>query len=415
MKLYSTPVEAHDDVPPATPDHQDPTPALHTDPVAFVVSAGGERRLQELLGLLDAHGTEVVGHRSVYLREPNPRTHLGTGLCDEVAALAREAGATLLVVDAHLSPSQTRNLEDATGLSVMDRELTILGVFLKNARSKAARIQVEIAHLQFLRPRIRGLGLDMDQQAGGMMNGKGAGETASELLARQLDDRLVRLKREATRLARGATVRRANRTCERIALVGYTNAGKTSLMNALTGTQLSARARPFETLDTTSRALTRHGGDVLLHDTVGFIRDLPERLLPSFASTLAEATEATLIALVLDASDPEWPLHLETTEAQLDRLGVTAKRIRVFNKVDAADPTTLGAGLHVSAREKASVDRLREALLHAVRPPERVLFVAYDDTERSNAVHANCRILKSEATDTGLWLTVQGGEHVVRD
>jgi GTP-binding protein HflX len=178
-----------------------------------------------------------------------------------------------------------------------------------------------MAHLEYLRPRIRGIGLDMDQQAGGLMNARGPGETGSELLARQLDGRLTELRRQCTRLERAGQTQRSGRSsCKRIALVGYTNAGKTSLMNGLTAAGLSARDVPFETLDTTSRCLTRHGGDVLLSDTVGFIRRLPARLLASFETTLAEIREASLLAMVVDLSDPEWAMHADTTEAVLERL-----------------------------------------------------------------------------------------------
>ena len=168
-------------------------------------------------------------------------------------------------------------------MPVCDREAVILNVFLRHARTRRAKIQVEIAQLEYLRPRIRGVGLDMDQQTGGMPNARGPGETASELLARKLDDRLLQLQKTLRKLTTSSETQREKRSdCKRIVLVGYTNAGKTSLMNALASTELSARGRPFETLDTTSRCLTRHGGDVIISDTVGVIRRLPPRLLASF-------------------------------------------------------------------------------------------------------------------------------------
>lgn len=427
MQFTSTPVELHPDV--QLPD-DGRLEAITTrwtpsdgEAACFVVSAGPsldrEPQLAEITGLAEAHGSRVVGTAILRLERPHPKTWFGAGQCERLAASAREVGATMLVVDAQLSPSQTRNLEDATGLHVADREVIILGVFLRNARSKRSRIQVEIAHLEFLRPRIRGLGLDMDQQAGGVMNGKGAGETASELLARQLDGRLVQLRRQAERLDRSATLRRQrSEGVPRVALVGYTNAGKTSLMNALTGSELSARARPFETLDTTTRALTRHGGDVLLGDTVGFIRDLPERLLPSFASTLVDALDASLLALVLDASDPEWPLHLRTTEEVLDQVGGGAiPRLLVFNKCDAADvlPDVDRDHVHVSALDPASVAMLRERLIDLARPDtvETWLDLPYDQPERHRAVYRDCVVLASHAGETSLRVKVRGAAAVV--
>ena len=296
-------------------------------------------------------------------------------------------------------------------------------MFHRNARTRAARIQVEIAHLTYLRPRIRGLGLDMDQQAGGIMNGRGAGETASELLARQLDDRLVLLERASAKLQRSGALRRRRREgCARIALVGYTNAGKTSLMNGLTGAGLSARARPFETLDTTSRCLTRHGGEVVVSDTVGFIRQLPDRLAASFASTLAEVSEASLLAIVVDLSDPEWPMHLDTTHGQLAKLDAgELPRLYVFNKADRLrappdnDRLAAAASGHphrvLSSLDEDAVADLRTALIRAARQEshaEATVFVPYSATELSASVYRSCVVLQTEATDEGLRLTIEG-------
>jgi GTP-binding protein HflX len=241
---------------------------------------------------VESQGDRVVAAEVHELHRPDPRTLIRSGVAARIGSQARDLGADLLVIDAELSPSQTRNLEDATGLRVADREAVILNVFERHATTPRARAQVELAHLEYLRPRIRGIGLDMDQQAGGVMGSRGSGDTASELLARNLDDRLVELRRRLEQISRTDAERRRRRTrAFRVALAGYTNAGKTSLMNALCDAGLSARDRPFETLDTTTRCLTRHGGDVLLSDTVGFIRRLPDRLFASFQSTMAEISE----------------------------------------------------------------------------------------------------------------------------
>jgi len=434
MKIYSKSVDEHDEVPVADDGRADAVVARWSAPdlrpaggaACYVVSVG--RAAQEILGLVEANGGIVVGHEAVRLTRRNPRTFLGSGACDSLGQRAREVGATLLVFDAQLSPSQTRNIEDATGLPVSDREIVILGVFRRHARSRAARIQIEIAHLHYLRPRIRGLGLDMDQQAGGVMNGRGAGETASELLARQLDGRLVVLQRAAAKVERASAQRRRRRDgCARIALVGYTNAGKTSLMNALTGSALSTRSRPFETLDTTSRCLTRHGGEVVLGDTVGFIRELPARLLASFSSTLAQAREASLLALVVDLSDPEWPMHLRTTVEQLQQLGADEiPRMLVFNKVDLLpEPIpeeTLAAAAEghpfrtVSSFDAQAVDALRDAVIAAARAAthtQATLFVPYAATGLSSEIYRSCAVRRSEARSDGVRLTVEGPTHVV--
>jgi len=208
--------------------------------------------------------------------------------------------------------------------------------------------------------------------------------------------------------------------------VGYTNAGKTSLMNALTGAGLSAKDQPFETLDATARCLTRHGGDVVISDTVGFIRHLPERLMASFESTLAEATDATLLAIVVDVSNSEWCMHLTETRRVLDRLGAgEIPRIHVFNKVDRLtaplDEQLLSraAGsrdwVALSSHDVDAVGDLRERLIAAARPHRQVarLFVAYDDVERMAAIHRDCVVLVSDAKPHGIRFMVEADRHLI--
>ena len=449
MQFKSNPLEEHSEVPLADEGRFEQLlerwrgrdPAASAAPIegqtpAYLVCVGAwdeeslaqaHAQLAELVALVGAQGGQVLGSELCRRTRFDPRTYLGSGTAEAIAERARAAGATLLILDAELSPSQTRNLEDLTGLSVSDREAVILNVFLRHARTRKARIQVEIAQLEYLRPRIRGIGLDMDQQAGGLMNARGPGETASELLARQLDGRLIELRRHYTRLERSGERRRERRAgCERIALVGYTNAGKTSLMNALTAAELSARDMPFETLDTTTRCLTRHGGEVLLTDTVGFIRRLPARLLASFETTLAEIRESSLIALVVDLSDPEWEMHLETTAAVLARLDAAAlPRLVVFNKLDrVAEPPheerleALCEGhphLLVSCEDDVSVGALRAALIDTARRDHRRarLVFAYASSELISRAYARCRVLEAEALAEGLALTLEGPAHVV--
>jgi GTP-binding protein HflX len=209
-------------------------------------------------------------------------------------------------------------------------------------------------------------------------------------------------------------------------LLGYTNAGKTSLMNALSQTKLSARSRPFETLDTTSRCLTRHGTEVLLSDTVGFIRRLPERLLASFESTLAEVQEASLLVLVVDVSDREYPLHLRTTHEVLGRLeAIDVPRFYVFNKCDRvetlpseADLLELTEGqpyMAVSAHDAARVAQLRQALLDGARQhlAREEVFVPYTASETLQRVYAECRVIAAEAEPLGMRFTLEGEPHVV--
>src|SRR4051812_18675349 len=250
LKFNSRPIAEHSEVPLADDGQferlvedwtarQTASAASGTEASAcYVVSVGPERdpqvraaQLAEMVSLVQHQGGRVVGQEIHHLGEPNPRTLLGKGNAQAMADRARAAGATMLVLDAELSASQTRNLEDAAGIAICGREAIILNVFLRHARTRRAKIQVEIAQLEYLRPRIRGVGLDMDQQTGGSKNARGPGETASELMARKLDDRLKELKNALSGCETSSfTQRRQRSACQRIALVGYTNAGKTSLM-----------------------------------------------------------------------------------------------------------------------------------------------------------------------------------------
>ena len=413
-----------------------PTHVVETDggSACYVVSVGVERdalvrnaQLSEITALVQSQGSRVVGQEICYLAEPNPRTLLGKGTARDLAARARAAGASMLVLDAELSPSQARNLEDAAGIAICDREAVILNVFLRNAKTRRARIQVEIAQLEYLRPRIRGVGLDMDQQTGGMTKARGPGETASELLARKLDRRLLELQKALQKLQTSSRTQRQKRAdCKTMSLIGYTNAGKTSLMNALTAAELSARDVPFETLDTTARCLTRHGGEVLLSDTVGFIRRLPERLLASFESTLAEIVDASLLVLVVDVSDYERSLHLETTLEQLAKLGAAEiPRFYVFAKADKLERPADEAELRrlsqghpwalVSARDAQAVAQLQARLLQTVRLTERTVttLVPYTAAAALSLIYANCRVQRSVAADEGLWLSFEGPPAVI--
>ena len=445
MRFHSKPIEEHAEVPLGDDGRLDELisdyrarrkerRAAHSGNACYVLSIcrrneadAAAAQLAEITSLVTAQGDRVVGEESHVLTKPEARTFIRSGVAERCAARARELGADMLVLDAELSPSQTRNLEDATGLPICDREAVILNVFERHATTRRARMQVEIAHLEYLRPRIRGLGLNMDQQTGGMTKARGPGETASELLARRMDDRISYLRRSLARLKQSESSQRKRRAgCARVALVGYTNAGKTSLMNALTSAGLSARDRPFETLDTTSRSLSRHAGDVLLSDTVGFIRHLPERLFASFESTLAEVTEASLLLVTVDLSDPEAARHLETTEALLDQLGAGhIDRLIVFNKLDRLaqppDPAALALLSHgrpyvaLSSHDPIAVEALRERILSQVRMHhrQRELFVPYARSELSARIYARCRVLRTTAAPNGTQFLIEGEAHVV--
>lgn len=446
MQFESKPIQEHAEVPLADDgelenlvEHFKNRGARHQDIDSaanrcYVVSVGDwsedysrDAQVKEILGLVKAQGDQVVGSETVRQRQSDPATVLGSGKAKAAAENAARLGANLLIVDAELKPSQVRNLEDLAGMPVCDREGVILNVFLRHAKTQAARIQVEIAHLSYLKPLICGMGIEMDQQAGGIMRGRGPGETASELLARRLDSRLAELRKAFRRIqVSGEAQRRHRDSCRRIALVGYTNAGKTTLMNNLASTELVAQDMPFVTLDTTVRCLTRHGGDVLLCDTVGFIRRLPQRLLASFETTLAELREATLIVPVVDASDPEWEMHLSTTHQMLEKLGAEElPRFYVFSKADrlnslpnaeAIEEATSGHEYRfLSNHDQEAVTELKATLLTHARADLRrtKLYVPYEASKAMESVYRCCRVLETETKPDGLLFSVEAESHVI--
>jgi GTP-binding protein HflX len=276
---------------------------------------------------------------------------------------APEAKASLVLVDHELTPSQARNLERATGAEVLDRSAVILAIFSRHAKSREARLQVEIARLNYLAPRLRETGLGRDRQGGGI-GGRGAGESASELDRRKVRDRIAELRAELASIEVEAGVRRKRRAEQNtVALVGYTNAGKSSWMRVLTGSDVLVQDKLFATLGTTVRALHPEGATrVLVSDTVGFIKHLPHDLVASFRSTLDEARESDLLLHVVDASDPAHEAQIEVTSEVLGQIGADSiPRWIVMNKVDRIDE---------EARARIAATHPDARLLSAKRPED---------------------------------------------
>jgi len=295
----------------------------------------------------------------------------------------KDAPITVVLVDHDITPSQARNLEKATGLDVLDRTAVILEIFRRHARSRTAKAQVEIVRLQYLVPRLRESGKGRDRQRGGI-GGKGAGESSLELDRRKIRDRIAELTRELGTLAEEQGTQRARRRdMNRVALVGYTNAGKSTLMRALTGSEAYVADKLFATLDTTVRALVPAAKPrVLVSDTVGFIDKLPHGLVASFKSTLDEALEAGLLAHVVDASDPNFERQLEVTTEVLADIGAKdIPRLIIFNKIDRVGGPEAEEAAHRGLTERwpeSIVLSARRALDVAALRTRLVAFFARD-------------------------------------
>lgn len=304
-----------------------------------------EARLEEALGLAAAIDLEVAASAVVPVAEPRPATLFGSGKVDEVAAMVDDTGAGLVVVDHPLSPVQQRNLEKATGAKVLDRTGLILEIFGRRARTREGTLQVDLAHLTYQKGRLVRSWTHLERQRGGAGFLGGPGETQIEADRRALQDRIVRLKRELEQVRRTRDLHRAKRRkvpFPVVAIVGYTNAGKSTLFNRLTGAGVLAEDMLFATLDPTLRRIRLpHGTPAILSDTVGFISDLPTHLVAAFRATLEEVVEADLIVHLRDISDPDTGAQAEDVARILEDLGVdTTDRDRileVWNKIDLLD------------------------------------------------------------------------------
>ncbi|WP_438029670.1 GTPase HflX [Sorangium sp. So ce233] len=345
---------------------------------------------------------------------------------DEDGAAASGAGgagqaarqATVVAVDHDISPSQARNLERATGAQVLDRAGVIIEIFHRHARSREAKLEVEIARLNYVAPRLRETGGGGDRQRGGI-GGKGAGESALELDRRKIRDRIAELKQELASVQREQSTRRALRQGQRrVALVGYTNAGKSSLMRALTGSEVLVADKLFATLDTTVRALHPEVRPrILVSDTVGFIKKLPHDLVASFRSTLDEALEASLLLYVADASDPTFREQLGVTRSVLSEIGANEVPSRLLlNKVDRLSEEARDAlrlefpeATLLSAKTPADVAGLRESIIAFFEGSmvEAELFLPYAKQSLIGEIYENARVLSEEYGDDGGRLAVR--------
>jgi len=359
-------------------------------------STEANEHLAELGRLTDTAGGVVVGEVVQRIRSPGPRYYVGKGKAAELAELVRAQEAELVIFDDELTPAQGKNLEDLCGVRVMDRAELILDIFATRARTYEARMQVELAQLQYLLPRLRRMWVHLSRIRGGI-GFRGPGETQLETDRRLIGVRIAELRRKLKSVARAqATQRKGRRSYFRVALVGYTNAGKSSLLQVLSGSEQFVEDRLFATLDASTRLVPLGDGyETLLTDTVGFIRKLPHHLIASFRSTLEEAREADVLLHVVDASHPDRESHRRVVHGVLDELGLSRRpRMLVFNKTDLLAPDDLltlkklgAAGtrgrstLYLSALVPATLRPLRRELRARIRAGLREVRVRLPATE----------------------------------
>ncbi len=352
--------------------------------VALLVSVDtgefdAEVSIDELEELAHTAGAEVFGMVIQKIEAPEKATFVGVGKLAEIIAFISANEVDLLIFDSELSPSQQRNLEKLTGVRVIDRTMLILDIFAARARTSEGKLQVELAQLKYSLPRLAGQGLALSRLGGGIGT-RGPGETKLESDKRHIRRRIDKLQQELVGLEKRRNLMRKRREkdgVQTVAIVGYTNAGKSTLMNALTQAGVLAENKLFATLDPTSRALILPDGrQVMLVDTVGLIRRLPHKLVEAFKSTLEEAAEATVILNVCDASDEHSAEHLEVTRELLSELGCDGKPvISVMNKCDLVGDVysipTFGKTVMISALEEKGFDELLEAILKELPPTRR--------------------------------------------
>ncbi|MDP2135441.1 MAG: GTPase HflX [Sulfuritalea sp.] len=413
-----------------------------------------ESSLAELRDLAKTLGYEITATFTQKRASFDATAYLGTGKREEIrefvdsepapgafekplhAAADPDAGKIdAIFVDHEISPSQARNLEKEVGCEVMDRTMVILEIFHRHATSRAARAQVEIARLGYMAPRLREaakLAGPQGRQRSGT-GGRGAGESHTELDKRKIRDRIAELQQEIVAMDLERKTQRSRRQERQglatVALVGYTNAGKSTLMRALTGSDVLVENKLFATLDTTVRALQPESRPrVLVSDTVGFIKNLPHGLVASFKSTLEEALDAGLLLHVIDASDAGFERQLEVTDKVLAEIGAQAvPRLRVFNKIDhvgdAAAQVAHEAALRaawpgcivISARRAEDVAQLREAIIDFFQQGlvEAELFLPWSAQQQRSEIFARCEVLEERADEAGASLRVRGEREAI--
>lgn len=386
--------------------------------------------LRELAALAQTAGSEVLDALIQKRDHPDPATYLGSGKARELADVVAAAGADTVIVDGELAPSQRRALEDVVGVKVVDRTALILDIFAQHATSREGKAQVELAQLEYLLPRLRGWGESMSRQAGGRVaagqgiGSRGPGETKIELDRRRIRQRMARLRREIQAMAPSRETKRGSRrrgAIPSVAIAGYTNAGKSSLMNRLTEAGIMVEDALFATLDpTVRRAETSEGRTYTLTDTVGFVRNLPHELIEAFRSTLEEVAGADLVLHVVDAAHPDPLSQVAAVRTVLSEIpgALDVPELIVLNKTDLADAVTLAAlrtglpgAVAVSARTGEGIEELRARIEQMLPHPQVSIdvVVPYSRGDLVSRVHAEGEIDTVDYVEAGTRVVARVG------
>ena len=380
-----------------------------------------ENSMRELAALAETAGSEVLEGVLQRRQNPDPGTYLGSGKALELREIVEAQGADTVVCDTELSPSQRRALEDVVKVKVIDRTALILDIFAQHAQSREGRAQVELAQLQYLLPRLRGWGESMSRQAGGQaaggqgMGSRGPGETKIELDRRRINTRIAKLKRDIAGMKTHRDTKRSSRRSNgtpSVAIAGYTNAGKSTLLNRLTHAGVLVDNQLFATLDTTvRRSETVDGREFTLADTVGFVRELPPQLVEAFRSTLEEVGEADLLLHVVDGSHPDPEGQISAVRSVLADVEATdVKEVIVINKADAADPEVIDRillhekhSLAVSARPGRGIPELLELIAEELPKPDIdvEVLVPYARGDLVSRLHDEAEILSEDHVADG--------------
>lgn len=394
-----------------------------------------ENSLRELAALAETAGASVLDGLLQRRSHPDPATYLGKGKAQELRALVQSLGADTVVADTELSPSQRRALEDVVTVKVIDRTAVILEIFAQHAKSREGKAQVELAQLEYLLPRLRGWGESMSRQAGGRAAGgegigsRGPGETKIELDRRRINTRMAKLRKQIAGMKPARETKRANRKRNRIpsvAIAGYTNAGKSSILNRLTSAGVLVQNALFATLDPTVRSMkTTDGREFTLADTVGFVRNLPHQLVEAFRSTLEEIADSDLVLHVVDASHPDPASQIETVRKVLSEVGaVNIQEQIVFNKIDLVDESTLIAlrglepeAVFVSSRTGEGFDALQDRIATKLPKPNVLIkvLVPYNRGDLASRMHLSSEILQIDYRENGTYLEAMVGEDLAAE